>query len=307
MRIIYLGTPEFAVAPLKRIFESGLHQIVGVVTNVDKPFGRKKVLTACPVKKYALSVGLNVFSYEKIRNEGVSDISGLSPDLMITCAFGQILSQEIIDIPKYGVINIHASLLPKYRGASPIHYAILNGEKQTGVTVMRTDSGIDTGDIIKKSKEVEIGEKQTCGELFEVLSQVGADMILEVIDDIEKGRAEFIRQNDEEATYTKIIHKSDARIDWNNDAETILNAIRAFNPSPVAFCEYQGQNLKIYEAEKGILSGTPGEILDCSDNLEIACGSGSIKILSLQRAGGNKMTAKEFLKGAKLQLNKILR
>lgn len=307
MKIVYLGTPDFAVKPLKTIYESGLYEIVGVITNKDKPVGRKQVLTACPVKEYALSVGLKVFQYDKIRLEGVEDLIALAPDLMITCAFGQILSQEILDIPKFGVINIHASLLPKYRGASPIHYAILNGEKKTGVTIMKTDVGIDTGDIIKKSEPILIGEKETCGELFEKLSNVGANMILDVIKDIEKGNVHFVKQNDNEATLTKIIRKTDAFIDFENSNEYIYNQVRAFNPAPIAYCNYFGQPLKIYDADLGDGIGKAGEILDCDKNLEIACGKGSIIIKSLQKSGGKRMSAQDFLRGVKLSKGELLK
>ena len=166
LKIVYMGTPDFAVAPLLKLLENkDRFDVIAAVTNKDKPAGRKHIMTACPVKQVALSKGIKVFEYDKIRTEGVSDMRALNPDIMVTCAFGQILSKEILDIPKFGVINVHASLLPKYRGASPIHYAIMNGEKQTGVTIMKTDVGIDTGDILINEK-VDIGEKDTCGDLF---------------------------------------------------------------------------------------------------------------------------------------------
>ena len=165
MKVVYMGTPDFAVEPLKALVNSTDFQVLAVVCNHDKPVGRKQVLTAPPVKEYALSVGIPVYQYDKIRNEGVEDLRALNPDVIVTCAFGQILSSEIIDIPKFGVINVHASLLPKYRGASPIHFAILNGEKTTGVTIMKTDVGIDTGDTLI-FEQTQIGDEETCGELF---------------------------------------------------------------------------------------------------------------------------------------------
>ena len=203
MKIVYLGTPDFAVLPLKKLIENG-YQIVGVVTNKDKPVGRKQVLTPPPVKVLAQENNLPIFQYDKIRVEGVEDIKNLNPDLMITCAFGQILSQEILDIPRLGVINIHASLLPKYRGASPIHYAILNGEKQTGVTIMKTDIGVDTGDMISCEK-TQIRDDETCGELSDRLSVMGADLLINTLPSIIDGSAKFIKQNDGEATFSKII------------------------------------------------------------------------------------------------------
>ena len=307
MKIIYLGTPDFAVNPLKTIVESGKHQVLAVVTNNDKPVGRKRILTACPVKQYALSQGLNVLQYDKIRVEGVDDIKALNPDIMITCAFGQILSQELIDIPKFGVINIHASLLPKYRGASPIHYAILNGETKTGVTIMQTDCGIDTGDILIKSEPVDIDKNETCGELFNKLSLVGANMILDALDKISLGEITPIKQNEEEATYTKIINKSDAFIDFNDESINVVNKIRAFNPSPVAYCSFQGEPLKIFSAVNSNGKGEVCEILDCEKNLEIACKNGSIIIKSLQKAGGKQMSSQDFLRGVKLKKGELFR
>ena len=188
MKIVYLGTPNFAVAPLMRLIESKKNNIVAVVTNNDKPVGRKGIITPPPVKVLAQKYNIPVYQYDKIRVEGVEDLKNLKPDIMITCAFGQILSKEILDIPRFGVMNIHASLLPKYRGASPIHYAILNGETETGITIMKTDVGIDTGDILI-SEKIKIGDAETCGELFDRLSNLGADLIEKALDLILDGSA----------------------------------------------------------------------------------------------------------------------
>lgn len=306
MNIVYLGTPDFSVAPLKNLIEKkGDWNIVAVVTNKDKPVGRKQVLTPCPVKVYAQSQGIKVYSYDKIRNEGVNDLKNLNPDLMITCAFGQILSQEILDIPKYGVINIHASLLPKYRGASPIHYAILNGEKETGVTIMKTDIGIDTGDVLI-SKSIQIKDDETCGELFDRLSILGADLIVDAVKMIMDGTAKFTPQNHHLATLTKMIKKEHAKIDWNNSAEYIYNQIRAFNPSPKAFCLYNGEPLKIFSAVVSNGVGLPGEVISSQNQLEIACKIGSIKIMELQKAGGKPMQVTDFLRGNKLEKGSFL-
>lgn len=297
MRIVYLGTPDFAVAPLKRLVELG-YDLVAVVTNKDKPVGRKKVLTAPPVKEYALSKGIPVFQYDKIRLEGVLDMKNLKPDLMITCAFGQILSQEILDIPRLGVINIHASLLPQYRGASPIHYAILNGEKKTGVSIMKTDIGIDTGDVCYAS-EVEIGNKETCGDLFSKLSELGADCIENALPDILSGKAVFNKQDDKKASYSKIIKKEDALIDWADSAENIYNKIRAFNPAPIAFCYLNELPFKIFQAEIVDACGTPGTIIKADGELVIACGKNAISLKKVQKAGGNAMNISDFLRGNK--------
>ena len=299
MRIVYLGTPDFSVQPLKRLIEENKHQIVGVITNKDKPVGRKQVLTPPPVKQYAEQLGLPVFQYDKIKLEGKEDLLKLNPDVMITCAFGQILSQEILDIPRLGVINIHASLLPKYRGASPIHYAILNGETQTGITIMKTDVGIDTGDIILQ-KSLEINPNETCGELFERLSNLGADCIVDALELIESGKAQFTKQNEVLATHTKIIKKEMAKIDWSDSAINVYNKIRAFNPAPVAYCTYQGLPFKIYKASVVEGCGEAGKILNATNTLVIACKSGALSLEMVQKAGGKAMPITDFLRGNKL-------
>ena len=298
MKIVYLGTPDFAVAPLKKLIESG-YEIVAVITNKDKPVGRKQILTPPPVKVVAESFNIPVFQYDKIRVEGVEDLKALNPDLMITCAFGQILSQEILDIPSLGVINIHASLLPKYRGASPIHYAILNGEKETGITIMKTDIGIDTGDILLQ-KSLEIKEGETCGELFERLSLLGADAICEALPKIIDGTAKFVKQEEAFATHTKIIKKEMALIDWSDTAENIFNKIRAFNPAPVAYCYYEGQPFKIFEAKILNIDAPVGKIVKVDKELIIGCKNGAISLLKVQKAGGKPMFIQDFLRGNKL-------
>jgi len=305
LKIVYLGTPDFAVAPLKKIVEDGKYQVVAVVTNCDKPVGRKKILTPPPVKVYAESKGIKVLQYDKIRFEGVEDLKEIKPDLMITCAFGQILSQEILDIPKFGVINIHASLLPKYRGASPIHYAILNGEKTTGITVMKTDIGIDTGDMICQ-EEIDILPEETCGELFDRLSFLGAELINKVLPNIESGNYVFTPQDNSKATLTKMVKKEHARINWCNDSNKIVNQIRAFNPSPVAFTLLNGEPFKIYKAKVCDKVGKAGEILSVDGELIVGTGNGSVSLLRVQKAGGNAMEIKDFLRGSKLSVGDIL-
>lgn len=299
MKVVFLGTPDFAVLPLKAVFEKKGVEIAAVICNKDKPTGRKQILTAPPVKQAALDLGLPVFQYDKIRIEGVDDLKKIKPDLMITCAFGQILSQEILDIPKLGVINIHASLLPKYRGASPIHYAILNGEKQTGITIMKTDIGIDTGDIILQ-KTLDIGERETCGELFNRLSVLGAECVTEALDLIISGKATFTRQDDAKATYTKTIKKEQAVIDWARSAEEIVNAVRAFNPAPVAFTYLDGEPFKIYEAEVCEKRGEAGKVIFSDDTIVVGAGRNSVALKKVCKAGGKAMNSADFLRGNKL-------
>lgn len=307
MRAIYLGTPDFAVAPLVKLVEecSDKVQVVAVMTNPDRPVGRKRILTPCPVKVKATEYGIPVYSYDKIRVEGVEDVKKLNPDIMITCAFGQILSQEIIDIPKFGIINVHASLLPKYRGASPIHYAILNGEKETGVTIMKTDIGIDTGDIILQ-RSLKIGDSETCGELFARLSVLGAECLKEAVELIVSGKAEYTEQDGTLATATKMIRKEHALIDWTEENVKVYNLIRAFNPAPVAYTFFNGESLKIYRAEISDGNGKAGEIINNTDCLEIACGTGSLKITTLQKSGGKIMSVADFLRGNRPEKGSIL-
>ena len=297
MNIVYLGTPEFAVAPLKAIIETGKDKVVAVVTNKDKPVGRKKILTPPPVKVYAKSLGIKVLQYDKIRLEGVEDLKSLNADLMVTCAFGQILSREILDLAKLGVFNIHASLLPKYRGASPIHYAILNGEKETGITVMKTDEGIDTGDIVLAEK-LPI-ENQNCGQLFSQLSILGGKCIVKALDLIREGKITFTKQDNQKATYTKIIKKEDAFLDFNDSAVNLINKIRAYNPSPVAYTLLKGQPLKIFSAEirQDILQLKKGQVALINGCLLVGTATCAVELVQVQKAGGKCIYAKEFIKG----------
>lgn len=303
MRIIYLGTPEFSVKPLERILGIKGVEVLGVVTNKDKPVGRKQVLTPPPVKVKALENALPVFQYEKIRNEGVADLKALNPDLMITCAFGQILSQEILDIPKLGVINIHASLLPKYRGATPINQVILDGEEKTGITIMKTDIGIDTGDIIYQ-QSIEIGNQETAGELADRLSDLGAECIEKVLKDLMDGKISYTKQDDNQSTYTKMLKKEDARIDFNKSAKEIVNQIRAYNPAPIAFTSLDGEPFKIYSAKAVDVKGQVGVIIESEKSLIIGCGDGGLQLIKVQKCGGKPMDICDFLRGNKLQVGR---
>ncbi len=302
MRIVFLGTPDFACQPLEAILKSK-HEVIAVVTQPDKPVGRKGVITPCAVKVLAKSYGLKTLSYQKIRTEGVNDLKALNPDIMVTCAYGQILSREILDVAKHGIINIHASLLPKYRGAAPIQWAIINGDKTTGVTIMQTAEGVDTGDIIY-AKELEINKTETAGELFDRLSTLGAEIIVKVLDDIESGNATFLKQDESKATKVGMIKKEDGKIDFNNTSESIVNLVRGFNPWPIAFTKYEGKTLKIFSAEVSEINGNVGEVLvsNAVDGLIVGTKDKSIKIKELQLEGGKKMLVKEFLLGRKIPL-----
>ena len=300
MKIVFLGTPDFACEALNAIINSK-HEVLAVVTQPDKPVGRKAILTPSPVKVLAESNGIKTLTYNKIRLEGIEDLKSLNPDIMVTCAYGQILSREILDIAKYGVINIHASLLPKYRGASPIQWAVINGDKTTGVTIMQTEEGVDTGDIID-SKEIEIDINETAGELFERLSKVGAELIVKVLNDFENSNVSFKKQDESKASKVGMIKKEDGKINFNNSAKSIVNLIRGLNPWPIAFTNYEGKTLKIYASEVVDISGNAGEVLLSSLNDGIVVGTmdKAIKIKELQLEGSRKMTVKEFLVGRKI-------
>lgn len=304
MRIIYLGSPDFAIAPLEEILKTN-HEVIAVITQPDKPAGRKSVLTPCDLKKYAMERGLNVLSYEKIRRDGVEDIKNLNPDIMVTCAYGQIISKEIIDIPKYGIINIHGSLLPKYRGASPIQWAIINGEKESGITIMQTDEGIDTGDIILAEK-TEITDDMTAGELFEKLSHLGAAMVVKALDLIERGETKKTNQNEDQASFTKMIKKEDAEIDFSFEAEKIHNLVRGMNPWPVAYTKFNGKMLKVFKTKITEEYGKEGEVITSSGRLVIGTASKGIEFLEVQTEGGKRMSTKEFLLGHKIEKGTIL-
>ncbi|MBQ9513593.1 MAG: methionyl-tRNA formyltransferase [Clostridia bacterium] len=306
MRIVYLGTPDFAVLPLESIIKCGKDKVIAVITNKDKPVGRKQILTPPPVKETAEKYGIPVYQYDKIRIEGVNDLKALNPDIMITCAFGQILSQEILDIPRLGVINIHGSLLPKYRGASPIQSAILNGEKESGITIMKTDIGIDTGDILLQEK-VKIEDSDTARELFDKLSVLGAKTILNALDLIRENKINPIKQKEEDATLSKMIKKESAKIDFYETKEKIVDKIRAYNPWPVAFFTYNGQTIKVYGAKPDERKGQCGEVLVSDKELVIGTENGSVSLLTVQKAGGNKMNISDFLRGNKIVKGEIIK
>ncbi len=300
MKVVFLGTPDFAVKPLEAVYGSK-HEILAVVTQPDRPFGRKAVITPCAVKVKAIELGLKTLSYEKIRLEGVEDLKALNPDIMVTCAFGQILSKEILDIAKYGVINIHASLLPKYRGSAPIQYSVINGDKETGVTIMQTDVGVDTGDIILQRK-LDILPDETAGELFERLSSLGAKSIIDALDLIESKKATFTKQNEDMATHVKMLTKNDGLLDFSKPAIALKNLVRGLNPWPIAFTFYNGKTLKVYKAEVSSLNGEIGEVLSLDDGITIGCGENSLTLLEVQLEGSKKMPIKDFLLGHKIQV-----
>lgn len=307
MKLVFLGTPDFAVPSLERIIASK-HEILAVVTQPDKPVGRNNVLTPPPVKVCALKHGLKVLQYNKIRTEGVEDLKNLAPDIMVTCAFGQILSQEIIDIAPRGIINVHASLLPKYRGAAPIQYSVINGDTETGVTIMQTEAGIDTGDILSVEK-TPIDPDETAGELFERLSELGAKLIVETLDKIEAGKITPVKQDETKATHVKMLTRETGKIDWTKSAKDIKNLVRGTNPWPAAHTFLNGKTLKIFvvEALDGDFDGQIGEVLRADKKLVVKCGQGAVEILEIQSEGGKRMSATAFDAGRKILKGDILK
>ena len=306
MRIVFMGTPDFAVSALEALSAGG-HEILCAVTQPDRPKGRSKKPVESPVKALAERLGIPVLQPVKVREkESVESLEALSPEVIVVAAFGQILPEEILSIPPYSCLNIHASLLPKYRGASPIQAAILNGETQTGITIMRMDKGLDTGDILLQ-KAVTIDPEETGGSLFEKLAPLGGKAILEALDSLESITP--VPQKDEEASKTSLIRKTDGLVRWGNHALSIERMIRAYDPWPGAFTLCEGKQLKLWKAkaEEQAYPGVPGELLESADGaLLVRCGEGALRITALQAEGKRRMSAADFLRGQHLKPGLIL-
>ena len=307
MRIVFMGTPEFAVPSLKALIREG-YDIAGVFTQPDRPRGRGNKLTPSPVKAAATEAGIPVFQPERIRKTGVNDLRSLKPDLCVTAAFGQILSQEILDIPPMGNINVHASLLPKHRGAAPVAYAIMNGDAEAGITTMMMDAGIDTGDILLQEKTA-INESETCGELTVRLSRIGAELLIRTIREMKDGELKRHPQNETEKTYDPMLIKELGRPDWNSESEKIRGLINGLNPWPCVSVPAEGGRLKLLRAVCCDGSGKPGTVLtaDPKNGFIIACGSGAVRILELQAPGGKQMNAEDYLRGHGIQKGTVLK
>ena len=301
MRIVFMGTPDFAVPSLNALLEAGF-DVVGVFTQPDRPRGRGKKLVPSPVKEVAMAHGIPVFQPEKIRRDGVEDLRQLKPDLCVTAAFGQILSQEILDIPTCGNVNVHASLLPKHRGSAPIAWAILQGDAEVGVTTMMTSRGIDDGDMLLCCS-MPRPLQATCGELTEMLSVEGAKLLIETLRQMEAGTLKRIPQDHEAMTYDPMLKKEMGVIDWNQRAEEIVCRILALNPWPSCSVPCGEGRLKLLRAEALTESGVPGMILHAAPDtgLVIGCGTGSVLITQLQAPGGKPMHSKDYLRGHTLQ------
>lgn len=296
MRIVFFGTPDFALPSLQAAYDSG-NEIVAVVTQPDKERDRR-VMSFSPIKKLALKLGLKVLQYDKVSKEGVEELSALNADLFVTCAFGQILSQKILDIPPLGTINVHASLLPKYRGSAPIQWAIINGEKLTGITIMRTALKVDSGDILLQSV-VEIGERENAGELFERLAKEGGATLSKALEIIKSGVAEYIPQNHDEATLCRMLCKEDGKIDFSLDAKQVERLIRGVTPWPSAYAYLDDKIFKVLSAQVSDrnISENCGTVKIIGKEALVACGNGSIKLCEVQLEGKKRQDISAFILG----------
>lgn len=295
-----MGTPDFAVPSLEALIENG-YEVVGVFCQPDRPKGRGHRLAACPVKEVAIRHNIPVFQPERIkRPEGVEMLKSCAPDLCVTAAFGQLLSQEILDIPPKGTINVHSSLLPKHRGSAPINWSVIMGDEITGVTTMFTDKGMDTGDILLM-KETPIGERENAGELSDRLAVMGAQLLIETIRELEAGTLRRIPQDHEAATYEPKMDKELGRIDWAKPARVIDCLVRGTTPWPGAFTTLGDQTIKVFELtiREGAPSGQPGEIIaaDAKQGLVVSCGDHDVEMLTIQMPGAKRMNAKDYLRG----------
>lgn len=307
MNVVFMGTPEFAVPTLEALVKE--HNVTAVVTQPDKPKGRGKKMMFSAVKEKALEYGLTVYQPEKVKDSDfVQVLKELAPDIMVVVAFGQILSEEILNIPKYGCINVHGSLLPEYRGAAPIQWSIIHGREYGGVTTMYMAKGLDSGDMILKAQE-KIRDDDTYGSLYDRLSVIGADLLIKTLELIESGEAPRTPQNEAEATAAPMITREMERINWNDRADNIVNLIKGLNPQPVAHTLLKGEKLKIWFAEKegNRYTGTSGEIVDVrKKDFVVMTADGAVAVKEVQAQGGKKMTTDAYMRGHAIDKGTIL-
>jgi methionyl-tRNA formyltransferase len=307
MKIIFMGTPEFAVPSLDALLNSK-HNVAAIVTQPDKPAGREKILTSPLVKARALKAGLTVLQPKRMKDEGfIKTLSELIPDIIVVAAFGKILPSKILHLPRYGCINVHASLLPKYRGAAPINWAIINGEKETGITIMQMDEGLDTGDILLQ-EGIPIAKDDTTGTLSVRLSQLGAKLLIKALEAIDVGNIKAIPQDNSKASFAPILKKGDGRIDWTREAEDIYNMVRGMDPWPGAFTYYKGEVWRVWKTAVGNdRNETPGMVISIDGGkIDVACGKGVLSITEMQPANRKKMAVSDFLRGNKIETGIIL-
>lgn len=303
MNVVYMGTPEFAVPPLQAIINAN-HTVTGVFTQPDKPKGRGYVLTPPPVKECALQHNIPVFQPKSMKDgEALEILKELNPDVIVVVAFGKILPKDILQLPKYGCINVHASLLPKYRGAGPIQWCVLNGEAETGVTTMLMAEGLDTGDMLLKSV-TKIGENETAGQLHDRLSEMGASLITQTLEKLQQGEITPEKQDDSQSNYAPMLTKELCKIDWSKSAQEIHNQVRGLNPWPVAVATVNGKRVKIYSTQLCNKNGTAGKVISL-EPLTVACGENSVIISELQPEGKKRMNAQDYVRGYRLTTDTI--
>ena len=310
MRVIFMGTPDFSVGTLEEIIKAG-HEVVLVVSQPDKAVGRSKALKYTPVKECAIAHGIEVYQPERVRDSAcIEYLKSFHADIMIVVAFGQIIPKAVLDMPKYGCVNVHASLLPKYRGAAPIQWAVIDGEKETGVTTMMMDVGLDTGDILE-TKVIPLDPKETSGSLFEKLSEAGGPLILSTLEKLEKGTITRTPQGESGTSYAKMLTKTLGDINWTMSATAIERLIRGLNPWPSAYTFYNGKTLKIWDAdvlEEAVpTDAVPGQVLQADKHgFTVAAGEGILKINELQLEGKKRMAADALLRGFTITPGEIL-
>ena len=296
MRIVFMGTPDFAVPSLQALIDAG-HDVCAVYTQPDKPQGRKQILTAPPVKTLALEHDIPVFQPNTLKNEDEqARLRELAPEVIIVVAYGKLLPKAVLDIPPHGCINVHGSLLPRWRGAAPIQWAVIAGDEMAGVTTMQMAEGLDTGDMLL-TYETKVGEKETAGELFDRLAQSGAELLTQTLVKLDEITPR--PQDDAQSCYAHVLDKQMAVIDWSKSAHEIDCLIRGLNPWPIALTTLSGERLKVFAAEKAAGNGEPGTVLeaDPKKGLTVACGEGALKLIEIQLVGGKRMKATDFLRG----------
>lgn len=300
MRIVFMGTPDFAAAILKRLIDTD-RNVVGVFSQPDKPVGRKQIIMPTATKALAMEHGIPVFQPAKLRDgEALKIMQELKPDLTVVAAYGKILPKDILDVAPLGNVNVHGSLLPKYRGSAPIQWSVINGDKVTGITTMYMAEGMDTGDMIMKF-ELPIGENETAGELFDRMAELGAESIEKTLELFDNGEVKGIPQNDEEATYAPMLKKEMGEIDFGKTAEEIRNLVRGLNPWPTAYTFLDGKTVKVHEAATAEgFCGSEGELLD-GKRFIVGCKDGAVEFLTVQPEGKNKMSGADFIRGRRLE------
>ena len=305
MNIVFMGTPDFAVPSLEALAQSEKYNVKAVYTQPDKPVGRKRILTPPDVKICAEKYNIDVFQPTTFKDEAVvEELKAFAPDVIVVIAYGKILPKTVLDIPKYGCVNIHGSLLPKLRGAAPIQRAVIDGEEETGVTSMLMDVGLDTGDMLIK-ESVKILPDETAGELFDRLSKLGTKVLFETLEKIENGTVTREKQDDSLSTYAAMLSKEESVIDWNLSAKSVHNKVRGMNPWPVAVTVFKGKKLKIFKTKVCEKNGTPGKVISVSPPI-VACGEGSVELLEVQLEGKKLMSAADFFRGQRIAAGDVI-